>query len=363
VCDLNRGDQPPPLCVPTNRVLVLDLPIDSLLGCYVCQQQLYDFYGYQRTISRGIPAESPVTLHLQQNSGSTIYPDSLSGTGNNVRFWFRVGNPPVHRSISVSVVSGPICSTPTVQITHPAEDTTIILTPTNQPTITFQETHSPGSGDCEPFISWENGPVLETSQYWDQLTTEGIQIPVIVTATNQYTAQDTVIVTLKCSVPAPNYKQTDSQWADSIYDATQDGIHKKGCAVSSAAIVLTAFGHTTDPGELNNWMKRPRKQGGYRGQSVNWEGAFTRFRSLAYDYADNSGFGNQDSARSPSLLDNPLSSCRLVIVQVRNSRGGQHWVVVTGKQGNDYTIRDPGYPKTLLSQYESRFWKYVVVPR
>jgi len=165
-------------------------------------------------------------------------------------------------------------------------------------------------------------------------------------------------------VPAPNYKQTDSQWADSIYDATQDSIRKKGCAVSTAAIVLTAFGHATDPGELNSWMKaRSIEEGGYSGESVNWQGAFRRFKELTFNYTSNRGFGVPDSARSPSVLDNPLSSCRLVIVQVQNPRGGEHWVVVTGKQGNDYTIRDPGYPKTLLSQYESRFWKYIVVPR
>jgi hypothetical protein len=66
----------------------------------------------------------------------------------------------------------------------------------NQPTITFQETHTPAGGDdCEPIISWEPGYVLETSQYWNQIA-DSIQIPVIVTARNQYTARDTVVVTL-----------------------------------------------------------------------------------------------------------------------------------------------------------------------
>jgi hypothetical protein len=135
-------------------------------------------------------------MHVRWDSTTLIYPDSLSGTGTQRQFWFNLPNPPRRGYITAELWPGPTCDTPRVQITHPAQDTTIILTPTNQPMIVFREMHTPASGDCEPVISWEPDDTLRTSEYWGQIV-DSIQIPVIVTARNQYTARDTVVVTLR----------------------------------------------------------------------------------------------------------------------------------------------------------------------
>jgi len=176
---------------------MLDLPVGCDLGCIQCGSFL-DAYGKDTTLPRGWPEQTPVRMHIQWEDDRSIDPDSLSGTGNQRQFWFTVDNrgTPQRSAIDVRLVAGPTCSVPTVEITHPAQDTTIILTPTNQPTIVFREMHTPASGDCEPVISWEPDDTLRTSEYWGQIV-DSIQIPVIVTARNQYTARDTVRVTLK----------------------------------------------------------------------------------------------------------------------------------------------------------------------
>jgi hypothetical protein len=162
-----------------------------------CGQPSQGYFGRWEP-TRGWPAGTPVSVLV--DSYGIRYPDSITvgsypGTIIRAKFWFTVG--PSHHWVDVDLLTGPTCSPPTVAITHPAQDTTIVLSVSNQPTITFQETHTPAGGDdCEPIISWEPGYVLETSQYWNQIT-DSIQIPVIVTARNQHTARDTVVVTLK----------------------------------------------------------------------------------------------------------------------------------------------------------------------
>jgi hypothetical protein len=56
-----------------------------------------------------------------------------------------------------------------------------------------------------------------------------------------------------------------------------------------------------------------------------------------------------------SAIDDLLASGHRIAAQVFNSASGNpHWVVITGKKGNSYTIVDPacyGKPKTLLSDY------------
>jgi hypothetical protein len=185
----------PFLCSVGIRRVVLDLPVDSTLACELCG---YLAYGSTWEPSRGWPAGTPVSVLV--DSYGIRYPDSITvgsypGTIIRAKFWFTVG--PSNHWIDVDLLDGPTCSPPTVSITHPAQDTTIVLSVSNQPTITFQETHTPAGGDdCEPIISWEPNDTLHTSEYWSQIA-DSIQIPVIVTARNQYTARDTVRVTLR----------------------------------------------------------------------------------------------------------------------------------------------------------------------
>lgn len=186
---------------------------------------------------------------------------------------------------------------------------------------------------------------------------------------------DSVLIT--CSIfPLIRYAQNDPLWKDSLYDHTSRGISAYGCALSSMATVMTAFGDTITPGELNYWKKfkyhngkrriRRFNEGGFLYSRVNWWTIPLHSQDkIQIDYHKNPNFGKSEFANSGAILDEYLRKCNLAIVQVHNSSSsgrGEHWVVVTKKNGNDYSIIDPGYKnRKTLSDYNGLFWNYIVV--
>ncbi|HXG37138.1 MAG TPA: C39 family peptidase, partial [Bacteroidota bacterium] len=85
--------------------------------------------------------------------------------------------------------------------THPAQDTTIVLTQENQPILTLQEEHTPSSGKFEPMISWEPSETITTAEYFEQIQ-DSLVITVKVRARNiaEMEAVDSVRITLKKNV-------------------------------------------------------------------------------------------------------------------------------------------------------------------
>lgn len=161
----------------------------------------------------------------------------------------------------------------------------------------------------------------------------------------------------------PRYAQDDTRWADSTYDHTDETIEDIGCALCSMAWVMTAFGDEIDPGQLNKWMneRKTAREGGFFGSSVNWNAMRIHSGNLSVDYYRNNHFKDRTNPNSPSLLDPRLSAGSLVIVQVHDPDGNQHWVTVKGK---DYSIMDAGFSGTSsLTDYHNEFWSYVVVSK
>ncbi|XHR27789.1 MAG: C39 family peptidase [Chthoniobacteraceae bacterium] len=130
----------------------------------------------------------------------------------------------------------------------------------------------------------------------------------------------------------PSFRQGDSRWGKEPLGDTVGTLSGEGCAVTSAAMVLAAYGVDTDPGRLNGYLTR---NGGYVGQGwLVWEKAaeFTPGR-CEKAYENDASFARIDWNL---LRGNP------VIVRVRFPGGPTHFVVIAGKRGWDYLIRDPG---------------------
>ncbi len=159
---------------------------------------------------------------------------------------------------------------------------------------------------------------------------------------------------------------------DNIYDHTSVNIATLGCALSSEAMMMTAFGDTINPGELNAWMIEPvrarqMRKGGYSGTKVSWYAPGKHSGgNITIDF--NNDFKTKKFSQTPSdpsVLDSRLAQCKLIIVKVKNTQSRncikknkcEHWVSVTGKQGNEYTILDPGRGEQFLSGYGS-FWSW-----
>lgn len=137
-------------------------------------------------------------------------------------------------------------------------------------------------------------------------------------------------------VPGPHYLQGDPKWATDLLGATDDTLASVGCAVTSAAMVLAGYGMETDPGKLNAFLHG--LPGGYTPQGwVYWEKAAEISPRLAQQLLP-----HYEDAPSYFLLDSNLLRGNPVIIRLRYPSGVTHFMVVCGKSGFDYLVRDPG---------------------
>lgn len=138
-------------------------------------------------------------------------------------------------------------------------------------------------------------------------------------------------------LPVPQYFQFDERWGRDILGPGPSTLAGEGCAVASAAMALSSYGIDVDPGRLNKFLAA--LPGGYTPQGwIYWEQAAgydpARTASLLPHYED-----------SPSyfLIDWNLLQGNPVIARLRYPGGITHFVVICGKQGTHYLIRDPGH--------------------
>ena len=138
----------------------------------------------------------------------------------------------------------------------------------------------------------------------------------------------------RVELPVPSLRQGDERWqADPIGGVPENGtLGSVGCAVAAAAMVFQSYGIDTDPQQLN-WFLTDK--GGYTERGwLYWErAAWWAPDRVQHVYED---------LPSYHLIDANLARGNPVIVRVRFSNGVTHFVVVAGKEGFDYLVRDPG---------------------
>jgi hypothetical protein len=137
-------------------------------------------------------------------------------------------------------------------------------------------------------------------------------------------------------IPGPHFLQSDSRWGGDLLAQTSDSLADVGCAVASAAMVLASRGVDTDPGRLNAFLQKT--EGGYTPEGwIYWEKAAEadreRVGTLLPHYED---------APSHFLIDWNLLRGNPVIARVRYPSGITHFIVICGKRGFEYIVRDPG---------------------
>jgi hypothetical protein len=163
----------------------------------------------------------------------------------------------------------------------------------------------------------------------------------------------------RAEIPVPAFEQDDPRWTFELLGPTFNTLGQQGCAVTSAAMVLAAYGVDTDPQRLNQYLTT---HAGYTPNGwVYWEKA-----------AEVAPWGQVEKAYedlpSYALIDENLAHGNPVIVRLTLRDGTMHFVVVVGKQGWDYLIRDPArdpasaiYPlKDITDRIEAlRFYRIV----
>ena len=160
-------------------------------------------------------------------------------------------------------------------------------------------------------------------------------------------------------IPVPVFAQDDLHWTFELLGPTFDTVGHAGCAITSAAMVLSAYGVDTDPDRLNQYLTT---HGGYTEEGwVYWEKA-----------ADVAPGGQVEKAYedlpSYALIDENLLAGNPVIVRLTLRNGTTHFVVLVGKDGWNYLVQDPArdptwgvYPlKDLTDHIEAlRFFRVV----
>ena len=138
----------------------------------------------------------------------------------------------------------------------------------------------------------------------------------------------------RVELPVPSFRQGDEKWSDDplggmVANGTLGG---QGCAVAAAAMVFKFYGVDTDPQQLNWFLT---SVDGYTDRGwVYWDRA-------AWFAPDRVRYAYEDLG-SYQLIDSNLAHGNPVIVRVRLRSGITHFVVIAGKDGFDYLVRDPG---------------------
>ena len=149
------------------------------------------------------------------------------------------------------------------------------------------------------------------------------------------------------SLAVPSYKQTDSRWASVKIGASGKTISQIGCATTAIAMMES---YRTGTAIYPDAMSK----------KLNYTSAGNVYWPSHYVTVTNSS-GYLNGIYQQLKQGNP------VLLGMKNSNGGQHWVVVTGFTGGslsagNFTINDPGSnSRTTLQQFLNAyptFYKY-----
>ena len=135
----------------------------------------------------------------------------------------------------------------------------------------------------------------------------------------------------RVEISVPVFAQDDRRWSDVRLGPSKDTLGDEGCAVTSAAMVVAFYGIKTDPQRMNAFLTR---SGGFSDDGlIHW----SRVPSIAPDRLELAYNGGP----SYELIDSNLLARNPVIALIPLPDGAFHFVVIVGKEGRDYLIRDP----------------------
>lgn len=185
--------------------------------------------------------------------------------------------------------------------------------------------------------------VLSSSSGWSRILYHGTKTGYV--SAQYLSVAVTGTSTVKLSVP--NFKQTDSRWANIKIGTSGKTMAQIGCATTAIAMMESyRTGTTIYPDTMAKRLSYTP------GGSVYWPSHYTTVTS---------------SAGYLTKIYNLLKQGKPVLFGAKNAYGGQHWVVITGFTGGDltagaFTIQDPGSSsRTTLQQFLSaypNFYKY-----
>jgi hypothetical protein len=128
------------------------------------------------------------------------------------------------------------------------------------------------------------------------------------------------------------FDQKDPAWARATLGDSGDTVADYGCTLTAVAMAAANLGEATDPGQLNTYLSA---HGGYTPTGLFvWQGLVGASAGrLAADWHD---------TPTAAAIDTCLTDQNgFPIVQFLLGGRVQHWVVIVGKRGESWLVRDP----------------------
>jgi len=150
-------------------------------------------------------------------------------------------------------------------------------------------------------------------------------------------------------IETAHYLQKDARWENDTIGGTSERLARVGCTVCSLAMALDHYGVKTTPKELNEFLKR---NDGYTIRG------WLKWNSVSNFTAGKVWMG-YIGRPSHARIDQALKGGQPVIGKVFINGIIPHWVLIVGKEQNDYLMHDPlDEAKTVkrLSEYRSKIY-------
>ncbi len=129
----------------------------------------------------------------------------------------------------------------------------------------------------------------------------------------------------------PHYRQTDARWRSKRVGETGESFAATGCTLCSVSMALADCGIEMPPDTLNDRLRRA--SGFTREGYLRWDA----LQDLIAPRAKLMIPTNPDY----EVIDRTLNGGHGVMVRIRHRNGLPHWVIISGKAGYEYLIRDP----------------------
>lgn len=143
----------------------------------------------------------------------------------------------------------------------------------------------------------------------------------------------------------PPLSQRDPRWANDKMGNSTCTVGRFGCLITSITMALRWFGKDVDVKELNNWLSN---EGGYVSGTGNlyWGAIPQLFQDVYMHTAINCVSIPAPLDKIDALLAQGIPAIVEVDFHPATAPVDQHWVLVIGKDGDDYIINDPWYGDT-----------------
>jgi len=274
-------------------------------------------------VRKSASTSSGVVTTLKRNSQVTL----INKTGN---FWY----------VKYSASGYGYCSADYITVT--SKDVKTVKTTSGN--LNVRSSASTSGTVLARLSSGTKVPVISTSNGWSKILYNGTKTGYVSSAYLTSSASSNTSTSYKAIKLSgvPDFKQTDSRWANVTLGSSGQSIAKIGCATTAIAMLESKRTSTTI--YPHNMAK---KLSYTSGGAVYWPSYYTQITS-------SNGYLNK--------IYSLLEQGKPVIVGAKKSNGGQHYVVVTGVKATNtlttssFYINDPGSnTRTTLNQFFSAY--------